>query len=138
MGNSPSNSCDLDADTLAFVMEKTKNKRSGSKRNGKGRSSQKSRRRSSCHQASSCAMLDECDVDDILELVQELKRDGQGTELLKEFLDYRMGKSKREPRIFDLLMDRADKSHPQPPPPPISEIQIVLDCGYTGNGHGDL
>ena len=68
------------------------------------------------------------DVQDILELVKELNRDCQGQELLKEFVDYRMGKTKREPRIFDLLAADCDESHSSSSSsqPPVSEIRIVL------------
>ena len=60
-------------------------------------------------QLESPPVIIECDMDDILELVRDLKRDREGQELLDEFVNYQTGKSKQPPRLLQLAMD--DSSH---------------------------
>lgn len=51
------------------------------------------------------AMFDDCDKDDILELVKELKQDAEGQKMLKEFVDYQTGKSTQKPRLLELALE---------------------------------
>ena len=59
------------------------------------------RMRSSKPSNSNLAGLEEKDMDDILNMVRELKGSSQGKKLLTEFVDYQTGKSTRKPRILE-------------------------------------
>ena len=69
--------------------------------------------------------LDESEVDDIYNMVRQLKDSSEGQELLSEFVNYQTGKTSRKPRLLEeddfFIGDGSDSG-----PPPLSEIQIVL------------
>ena len=66
-------------------------------------------------------MMDDYDLDDIYAIVKELKSNDQGQKLLDEFVDYQTGKSKRKPRLLDLVDESSNRSDEEFA---ISEIQF--------------
>ena len=74
----------------------------------------------SCKSSASDDLIDEFEMEDVIDLLQELNRNDQGKELLVEYIDYQTGKSKRKPKLLELV-EESSMSHDDLP---ITEITI--------------
>ena len=63
------------------------------------------------------------DVNDIFDMVQQLKESNEGKKLLSEFVDYQTGKSSQKPKILGVPLDDDDDDLFLGAPP-VSEIVI--------------
>ena len=129
MGNSAST---VDQAKLAIDIEEIQKKRKSltKKRMTPNRSKSgsskdsKSSKRNSFKDVS--AIFDDCEVEDILDLVKELKRDSEGQKLLDEFVDYQTGKSTQKPRLLKLALEDDSNGSDDLP-----FTEIVIGAGST-------
>ena len=129
MGNSAST---VDQAKLAIDIEEIQKKRKSltKKRMTPNRSKSgsskdsKSSKRNSFKDVS--AIFDDCEVEDILDLVKALKRDSEGQKLLDEFVDYQTGKSTQKPRLLKLALEDDSNGSDDLP-----FTEIVIGAGST-------